>query len=78
MEQNKKNEIKIEITPEVAGGTYSNLTRQTNSLLTSFHWLPTCLRQRFKAASSCRPKTQKTFFLHFATISQNMKLLLAK
>ncbi len=25
MENNKKNEIKIELTPEVAGGTYSNL-----------------------------------------------------
>ena len=31
MEQNKKNEIKIEITPEVAGGTYSNLAMIAHS-----------------------------------------------
>ena len=31
MENNKKNEIKIELTPDVAGGTYSNLAMIAHS-----------------------------------------------
>lgn len=54
--KNQQQELKIELSPEVANGCYSNLAVISHTAnefsSTSSPWLPTCPRPRCRAASS--------------------------